>query len=393
MASAPPCVSATPTFGLASVSVLCAGQEGAGRWCWTVVAVPLSHAPWLVHVEDGITGCKRAAAAPLSPRCTKKRPGAPHNHRAWGFAGSPGVTFRSSSHCERVISCNSPRTGGRGESKRWTGSHVSLPLLRSELARLGRPKEPPAIAWPPGDHSRLPWLLLAAQGLQSWGDLAVPLPPFPEFSWESWGQETRACAQLFFTHSVPQSLLPALGTSWGVLEGSGASGDKFDPERARKVQDRPSHTQNTKYPPSLSPGQDPDRGIAWSGTETKRSPRPSPFRLGFEFYPGVDTPAPRVLREPGISSPTLTWQPSPLKAGHVLIASETKANKSNGQLRPTFFTLPRSPPSIVSPPLSSASAWWERGSPQVDGLEGEENQGRWMAGTFVSLCLWSPPAW
>ena len=124
VASAPPCVSPTPTFGLASISVLCAGQEGAGRWCWTVVAVPLSHAPWLVRVEDGITGRKTAAAAPLSPRHTKKRPGAPHNHRAWGFAGSPGVTFRSSSHCERVISCN--RVHGQGAGVRARGGQVAM---------------------------------------------------------------------------------------------------------------------------------------------------------------------------------------------------------------------------------------------------------------------------
>lgn len=37
-----------------------------------------------------------------------------------------------------------------------------------------------------------------------------------------------------------------------------------------------------------------------------RSPRPPPFQLGFEFYPSVDTPAPRVLREPGSSSSALT---------------------------------------------------------------------------------------
>lgn len=81
----------------------------------------------LVHVEEGVTGCKTARGQcqlPPRPRCTKNPPQGPsaspnhQNHRAWGFVGSPGATFGPSSHCGRVSYSRVHGQGGCLEAER-----------------------------------------------------------------------------------------------------------------------------------------------------------------------------------------------------------------------------------------------------------------------------------
>lgn len=124
MASAPAHVSPTPAFGPGSTSVLRASRECVGRGCSRVAAGPQSRAPWCV-LGRGSWDVKQppAAPGPVRPRHTEKPlqgcPASPNpqSHRVWGFVGSPGVRFGSSSHFGRV-----PRSGVRGEA--WGGGGV-----------------------------------------------------------------------------------------------------------------------------------------------------------------------------------------------------------------------------------------------------------------------------
>lgn len=95
-------------------------------------------------------------------------------------------------------------------------------------------------------------------------DLAILCPSCPDFNWGCCGQETRAHAQFYFSHSEPQSLLLALGTSWGGFEGSQALGNQFYPTAPHTLT-YPKYSVSCLTEPQL----ESKRGVTWSVSPSK----------------------------------------------------------------------------------------------------------------------------